>query len=460
MIKSVLFTSLVASTLLAGIVEKKSGTFIELFSDNDPQSKKVALLSVDNAKIEILKCKSNKYSDTWCSIRYSNDDVILNGYSDKKSLDIISSKPNNNPTFEIDYGGNYKESANKLLKLKDGFLLVGESESFGEGMSDAYVIKTDKFGNKIWSRTYGGRGDDVAKDVVQMRDSFVFSGNTRSFGSLDQSMYVFRTKKDGTLLWQKGFYSDKDDRYSGNSLVKINDDFVLVAGHEDHAKFFDSEVNIYLSAVDMNGKRTWVERYGGEDQDVANSIIKVKGGYVFAGYTETWGHGDKDAYIVKIDEKGDRIWHNAIGYHDDEVAKQIIQTSDGGYALVGFSNSSRRNMKDVFVAKLDANGNVQWQGLFGSREDDEGLGIVEDNGNLVVVAYTKYTKKGKKGIYLLKLSQHGTIIYERVYAGSEDQVANAIINTKDGYAMAGYTKNTPNRNQNMLFMKVDKDGNL
>ncbi|MEA1916828.1 MAG: hypothetical protein U9N42_04780 [Campylobacterota bacterium] len=458
--KSILIASALASSLFAGIMETEDGTFLEIFSESNPSSTVVASVSSESGNLERVKCRSNKESVLWCKVRYSSADLTLNGWVDKKSLDTILLRPNEKPTFETHFGGGYTEVGNAILPLKDGLLLVGSSESFGSGQNDVFVVKTDYFGNKQWSATYGGAGEDVANAVIEMGNSFILAGNTRSFGNKDQSIYAARITKDGKLQWQNGYYSDSDDRYIGKSIAKINDSHVMIAGSENHIKFFNSENNCYLAAISTNGQHTWEELFGGAKIDKANSIIKVKDGFVFVGETESWGHGNKDAYVVKIDEGGKQVWHNIFGHKKDEIASQVIQAHGDNYLIVGTSKSARQSKKDVYIAKIDKDGGLVWQHNHGTREDDEGMGVVKVADGYVILSTTKDTKNYKKGILLIKVDKSGNTIWKRTYASQYDKVGNAIAKVKDGFVITGYTKNTNNHNKDMYLLKVDNDGYL
>jgi len=393
-------------------------------------------------------------------VTYTDSGLVIKGYSERKYLDIIERAPNTKLTFEQTYGGKYDDEAKDIIALKDGYLLVGETQSFGEGSSDAYIIKVDKLGNKLYSAAYGGANADVANAVVEMSDSFMLAGTTNSFGNRVQSMYLAQIAKNGNLMWQKAYYSDKDDYYAAKDLVKISEDNVLLAGSEDHVKFFNSEVNIYLNAININGQRNGIKRYGGEDPERAHSIISVPDGYVMAGETDTWGHGRIDAYVIKIDKDGNRVWHNAFGFDEDEVANQIIATRDGGYIIVGYTDSDYRTQKNVYVVKLNANGNREWQSFYGSKEEDEGFGIVEARDGYVIAGYTKGTKNYDSDVYLLKIGTKGRVIWEKRYGSSKDDRANAIIKTEDGFAVAGYSTSVESYSKDVYLLKINENGNI
>ena len=89
---------------------------------------------------------------------------------------------------------------------------MGSSESFGEGQRDGYMVKTDRFGNKLFSQSYGGSRDDNIEAIIPFKDGYVMAGSTYSFGNGNENLYVVRTDAKGELVWEKGFYEKKRDR--------------------------------------------------------------------------------------------------------------------------------------------------------------------------------------------------------------------------------------------------------
>ena len=457
--RSLLLASLLTSALFGGLHETSDGLFIEIFEKHDSQSKIIAEVSTEKGELQQLRCRGVR-TDTWCKVRYKNEGVTLEGWSDKKTLDAIAKRPNTKATFEMRYGGRYAEEGNALLVLDDGFLLVGTTESFGSGQKDVYVVKVDKLGNKLWSKTYGGGADDVAEAVMPIDDGFMLTGSTWSMSGEGQRLYVLRISDKGDLRWENGYYAKKRDRYLGKSLVKVNDDHVMVAGSEEHIKYFNGDTFCYLTAVNINGQQKWEQRYGGKNPDRANSIIKVKDGFVFAGETDSWGNHGKNMYVVKIDAAGKRVWHHAYGGDFDEIAQQVIATQDGGYALVGVTNSDHNKLKDVYVVKIDAQGKRQWAHHYGGKSNDEGYGIVEVDDGYVVAGYTESTKNLNSDVYLLKIDKNGAIFWQKTYGGSADDAGHAIAKTDDGFVITGYSQGNISRGKELYLLKVDRNGNL
>lgn len=458
--KSVLLISILTSALLAGALETNKGTFLEIYANDNLQSNIVATVATDKGKLETLNCFNTKNDTEWCKITYEYNGLKLNGYSDKKSLDTIASSLNTKATFEQSYGGRYDDVGNTILPLADGLLVVGHTQSFGEGQSDAYIMKVDNFGNKLWSAAYGGRQSDVANAVVAVNDGFMVAGTTSSFGNRVQSMYLAKVFSDGSLAWQNGYFSDGDDYYSGEDIVKINDDNMMIVGSEDRVQFFNSEMDFYVNAIDTKGQRNGIKRYGGEKVESANSVIKVSDGYLLAGETKTWGNGAKDAYVVKIDNDGNQLWHNAYGFRYDEVVNQIIATQEGGYILVGTTDSDNANQKDIFVVKISHDGTKEWQYHYGSREHEEGFGIVEVHDGFVIAGYTKETQSYNSDAYLLKIDKLGNVSWSKKYGGEKDDAANAIAKVDNGFVITGYTTSSQTYSKDLYILRVDENGNI
>lgn len=458
--KSALFVSVLASALFSGVVQTDKGTLLEIYSQRNPQSEVVATVSPDKGQLSLKQCFNSRDYGEWCRVSYRLSGININGFTDKKSYDIVAALPNKNPTFNKTFGGDRDDIGNRVLPLKDGFLIVGSTQSFGAGQEDAYVIKVDKLGNKIFSGAYGGGNSDIANGVVEIDDSYMITGDTKSLGNRGQSIYMLKIAKNGALRWQNGYYSDYDDYYSGNDIIKINNTNMLIAGEEEHVKFFNSQVDGYVNAINKDGVRNGIKRYGGTKEDSFNSVVSVKDGYVFAGTTKSWTHGLKDFYVLKIDKEGNLVWHNAFGFKYDEIAKKIITTQDGGYLVVGTTESDISNQEDIYVVKVNYDGTRAWQRHYGSREGDEANSVVAVDDGYVIAGYTKNTQTYNKDAYLLKIDFHGNIMWEKKYGSERDDVANDIAVADDGLIVTGYLTSQENHSKEVYILKVDFNGNL
>ena len=180
-------------------------------------------------------------------------------------------------TFEKVYGSKEDDSARSIIALSDGFLLVGETKMNRDRRSDMYVIKIDPNGNKLWSKAIGGRDDDFGSAAVVTKNGFIVVGTTESFGSDRSSIYAVSLDKKGDAKWQHAYFSSDESYYYGSGIVATSKGYKIV-GWEDKPEFFDAEVNGYVVDIDADGERTRLRRYGGKDDDKIYDILKTDDG--------------------------------------------------------------------------------------------------------------------------------------------------------------------------------------
>jgi len=210
----------------------------------------------------------------------------------------------------------------------------------------------------------------------------------------------------------KAIGGDKDDW--GSSLIQTSDGGYAIAGSYSFFGYKDEvdEVyagDVYLVKLDANGNLQWTKTIGGEKTDRGFSLIQTSdGGYAIAGKTESFGAGDRDVYVVKLDAKGNLQWTKTIGGPADEVGFSLIQTSDGGYAIAGKTESFGAGGADVYVVKLDANGNLQWTKTIGGPKDDGGSSLIQtSDGGYAIAGETYSFGAGGRDVYVVKLDKNG-----------------------------------------------------
>ncbi|WP_448516707.1 hypothetical protein [Pseudothermotoga sp.] len=153
----------------------------------------------------------------------------------------------------------------------------------------------------------------------------------------------------------------------------------------------------------------WQRVFGGSYDDIAYSIQQTSdGGYIVAGYTESFGAGGKDVYVLKLDADGNKVWERTFGGSYDDIAFSIQQTSDGGYIVAGYTGSFGAGSGDVYVLKLDADGNKVWEKTFGGIHYDQANSVQQvSDGGYIVAGYTESFGAGIRDVYVLKLDKYG-----------------------------------------------------
>jgi hypothetical protein len=256
-------------------------------------------------------------------------------------------------------GGGNDDFGNSIIQTTDGgYAVAGSTFSFGAGGRDFYVVKLDVTGNVQWTRTIGGGSNDYGNliSIIQTSDGgYAVAGVTYSFGAGSSDVYVVKLNGSGNIQWTRtigGGYTD-----SGYSIIQTTDGGYAVAGYTN--SFSIGDYDVYVVKLNSSGNIQWTRVIQGFYNEEARSIIQTTdGGYVVAGFTQSFGAGSSDVYVVKLNGSGNIQWTRTIGGVNGDGGNSIIQTSDGGYAVAGGTSSFGSGNSDVYVVKLDANGNM------------------------------------------------------------------------------------------------------
>jgi hypothetical protein len=218
-------------------------------------------------------------------------------------LYLIKTDVSGNIEWSKTYGGAVYDEGNCVNQTSDGgYIIGGGSTSFGAGGYDFYLLKTDGNGNLSWSKTFGGSGIDDAQSVHQTSDGgYIMTGETESFGAGNYDFYLVRTDGSGNLLWNKTYGGTGiEQAYSGK---QTGDGGYFMAGNTN--SYGAGAGDFYLIKTDGNGNLSWSKTYGGTDWEVVFSAQQTKdGGYVIGGASYSFGAGEYDFYLAKTDENG------------------------------------------------------------------------------------------------------------------------------------------------------------
>jgi len=364
------------------------------------------------------------------------------------------------PHFCKTIRGPENEWGNSLIQTADGgYAIAGTTTSFGAGLSDAYLVKLDANGNLQWTKTIGGKEFEDGYSLIQTADGgYAIAGATNSFGAGGYDVYVVKLDANGNLQWTKTIGGKKED-VGLMSLIQTSDGGYAIAGATN--SFGAGNGDVYVVKLDANGKLQWTKTIGGPGDEIGFSLIQTSdGGYAIAGSTFSFGAGDEDVYVVKLDANGNLQWTKTIGGPKREWGSSLIQTADGGYAIAGTTTSFGAGGEDVYVVKLDASGNLQWTKTIGGKKEDAGISLIQtSDGGYAIAGYTKSFGAGGEDVYVVKLDADGKLQWTKTIGGENDDRGFSIIQTSDdGYAIAGSTTSFGARGRDVYVIKLDRNG--
>jgi len=364
-------------------------------------------------------------------------------------------------TFAKTYGGTYWDWASSVQQTSDGgYIVVGTTNSFGAGLDDIFLIKTDANGNVQWAKTYGGTNYDYATSVQQTSGGgYIVAGWTHSFGAGWSDIFLIKTDANGNLQWAKTYGGANWDM--AYSVQQTSDGGYIVAGWT--YSFGAGGDDIFLIKTDANGNVIWAKTYGGWYSDWASSVQQTSdGGYIVAGYTRSFGAGWYDIFLIKTDANGNLQWAKTYGGTDWDGAFSVQQTSDGGYIVAGETYSFGAGLGDIFLIKTDANGNLQWARTYGGTDWDWASSVQQtSDGGYIVVGTTESFGAGSADVFLIKTDANGNVIWAKTYGGTDWDYAYSVQQTSDGgYIVAGFTEFLGAGNADFFLIKTDANGNI
>lgn len=359
-------------------------------------------------------------------------------------------------TFEKTYGGDYGDSGHSVLQTTDGgYILTGGFGLPGDN-SDIYLLKTDELGNQEWMQTYEGTSYEYGISLLHTSDNgFFIVGRQGQFPYWD--IFLLKTDEDGNSIWSKTY------GLGGiNDMVidckQTNDDGYIITGKKGS---FGNE-DVLLMKVNIYGDTLWTKTYGGAGDDSGNSIQQTSdNGYIISGWTYSFGAGNCDAYLIKTNENGDTLWTKTYGTAESDYGGPVIQTDDGGYMISGSILNSGSSGMDLYLIRTDLNGDTLWTKTYMNPGWESATSMVKttDDNYLILCKYNE--SGGYEDIYMRKIDQNGNTLWTNVYGESGNDGGYCIKNTSDnGFVVTGTLYSYANGSFDIYLLKTDENGLL
>jgi hypothetical protein len=375
--------------------------------------------------------------------------------------DIYLSKldANHNVLWTKTYGGLLNDISTYIRQTLDsGYLLVGTTESFGAGNTDAIAIRTDQQGTVLWSKTYGGPGGDQFLKGEALNDgNFIMVGNTNSYGAGDQDIMIMKLGPSGDTLWTSIIGGSVYDAALG--VTPVNDGGFAFAGRT--YSYGEGLRDALLFKTDVDGNLLWFRTYGGQLTDEATFVRQTfDNGFIATGATETFTiNGIYDVYLLKTDSTGMLQWSKTYGGDKVDASYDVRQTTDSGYVLTGFTDSYASSFRisgnqppgilgddssHVLLLKTDANGDTLWSRAFGSNRTDEAYSVFQSaDGGYYVGAYSNsFSGTDSTDIYIIHTDSLGVIACGTKYIHPLVGTPATVVNTYNPSVISGVIVNS------------------
>jgi hypothetical protein len=389
-----------------------------------------------NSEIIWQQCYGGSENDNAIDILGKDDGYIIAGWTSSDDGDvlfnhglsdgwIIKTDTIGNINWEKTYGGTLGDNIRGIIPSDGEYFLLGASNSSDGDISndpypntwDYWIVKIDNSGNIIWEKIVGGNGDEVMWSGTPTSDGGVvalgWTGSTDgditiNYGAYD--MWMVKINSDGEKEWDLSIGTNDFDY--GHAIIQTSDGGFLVGGTSTLGEGgnltcepYNDNGEAILVKLDADRNIEWQQCYGGSGHDAVLALLELEDGYLFSGYgssddgdlTGSGWHGESDVWIVKIDFYGNIIWQKCFGGSNGEMGKNLFKTENNGFVAVvnTYSNdgdvtgnhSSSEYDSDIWILKLDSDGELLWQQCFGGEGKDRvDFGVIKKSDNNFVIA--------------------------------------------------------------------------
>ena len=310
------------------------------------------------------------------------------------------------------FGGTGYDGGCSVQQTSDsGYIICGYITSLIDTTYDVYLVKTDENGDSLWTQTFGGPNLDQGFSVQQTTDGgYIVTGRTNSFGNGYTDVWLIKTDGNGVEQWNQTFGGPGYD--GGNSVQQTSDGGYVILG-KDYSFGNNGQSDVYLIKTDSNGIEQWNQTYGGLLEDGGSNVQQTTdGGYIIIGSAKSFGNGEYDFYLIKTDGNGVEQWNQTFGGTEYDLGTSVQQTTDGGYIVTGMTRDSTYN-EDVWLIKTDGNGVEQWNQTFSSDSLRASGACVQQtlDGGFIITGWIQADPAwiGVGDMYLIKTDSQGNI---------------------------------------------------
>lgn len=343
-----------------------------------------------------------------------------------------------------------------------GFIIVGQIWS-DINHNNVYLVKTDQYGDTLWTKSIGGTGDEYGHSVKQTTDKgYIIVGQTTPFGKESYDVYLIKINEKGETTWIKTLGGTGSDW--GVSLQITDDEGYIISGRT--TGFGYDWGNPYLIRTNSMGEIIWSKTPSGSSPgcSVFDFCVTTDGGYLIAGNTFGFNEGEAGhVFLVKTDSKGDKIWDKIYNNYTNNVGVSVKETPDGGYVLSGVSYQAIPGNPYACVIELtktDKLGTLLWKKTF--SEGGYTFGHSVDNtidGGFIISGKAINQKNNNTEVYLIKTNALGVTQWTKFYESLGNGYPGVIVKqSSDGGFMITGNAEGPYTQSNVFLIKTDKNG--
>ncbi len=348
-------------------------------------------------------------------------------------------------------GGNMKNKRHNLVCM-----LVFATLLTVAGTSLAKTQTKQSSGPDIeWIHTYDSNLNDRGYCVEQTTDGgYIFTGETVAVQPGYTDVLLLKTDANGDESWRTHFPVPEQDSY-GTAVHQTTDGGYVMVGSTGYTWIWD----VLVVKANANGDLLWQKSFGkSEGPDHGTDILQTSdGGYLVLGDTSTYGQGGIDLWLIKLAADGTEQWNKTIGGPGLDLPTSFAETNDG-YVIVGGTDAVDGN-EDLWVISTNDAGEVQWQKTFGDATFDRSAADVIAEANGCTILGSTYDANWTESMWVLHLDTQGTLTSEQYISGQGNLHGTSITKTTDGgFFITGVLTQPISCLSDAYFLKLSSQG--
>jgi hypothetical protein len=364
------------------------------------------------------------------------------------------------------YGGVAYDAVYDAIQTDDGgYIAIGNSASFDPSLVyyDVYLIKTDAAGTLQWQKTIGSPFWESGYGFNKTSDGgYIIVGSKTNQADNTTDVYVVKVDGSGDVQWEKTFGGPKNDK--ARAVEQTLDGGYIVFGDSASFGSVPFQQDMYVIKLGGDGSKEWETVIGGDFTEWTWGGMQTSdGGYVVIGDTRSFSTpvGFADAYLVKLDEDGNQVWDKTYGDVNIDMGRSVLQTPDGGFLIAGETFPAGASANKAYLVKTDLDGNMQWSRTYGPASQDtvaRSVKATPDGGFIIAGEQNAPTGFDKNG-YLLKVDALGDLQWDATYGGASIEFIYSVsVTSDDGYILAGRTLSYGAGNYDAFLIKLNSEG--
>ena len=343
------------------IIQKQDSNFVVLGNvDND-----VLMVEFDN-KGDVLWSQSyggSQLDEAYHFEHTSDGGYIISGSTQSYGFggsDIWLIKSGSDGLIEWNtyIGTEYDEHGGQIIQTEDsGYLVVGNRINEQREDSDVWLIKTNSQGDSTWTKTYGGLGDDIGSDIIQIENNgYILVGSTKSYEEEDYDILIVKIDDSGNEEWVQSYGIGSND-FGQAILESRNGGYMIQFLVEGYG---NGNTSVGLLRIDLSGNLIWSKAFGGTINTKSRMFSTINSNeYISVCSQINYSTNSSNAWLIKINDNGEIIWEKTFGKYGEDAGFSVAPTFDSGFIITGKSNSlenNTENLFDLWILKTDPNG--------------------------------------------------------------------------------------------------------